>query len=141
MSWVPDDSVIEGPDAVNRIKQALSDNNIDPAGRVTTSKHKEMDKVKKRLERQGMPAGIKSWELPVLTNGGAFVFLTEVGAGAEVPVHQHTRDLFRVVISGSITLDDGTVLGSGDWMFVPKGVSYGYKGATNPGAVILHFYD
>jgi quercetin dioxygenase-like cupin family protein len=55
--------------------------------------------------------------------------------------HSHKRDLFRVVISGSITTDTGAKLSSGDRMFVPAGTEYGYTAASNPGAFLLHFYD
>jgi quercetin dioxygenase-like cupin family protein len=136
----PDDDVIEGPAAIQRIKKAINDHQVDDSG-VMTSQDRNMDRAKGALKRQNMPNGIESWSLPVLSDGGAFIFLTTAAPGAVVPKHSHKRDLFRVVISGSIILDDGKVLKSGDWMFVPKGTEYGYKAATNPGAITLHFYE
>jgi quercetin dioxygenase-like cupin family protein len=137
----PDDDVIEGPRAEAKIRKAVNDHLHNHQGGVLTSLEQGMDGVKRDLKRGNMPNGIDSWSLPVLSDGGAFVFLTTAAPGAVVPNHSHKRDLFRVVISGSIILDDGKVLKSGDWMFVPKGTSYGYKAATNPGAITLHFYE
>lgn len=93
------------------------------------------------LERREMPPGIQSWQLPFAFGGGGsvFFFLTVAQPGAIVPSHKHTRDLFRIVVSGSI-ITNGIELKSGDWMFVPKGVSYSYHAGLNPGAVTYHCY-
>ena len=76
-------------------------------------------------------AGIVApWALVMLLHFSrtAFFFLTVSEPGAIVPSHEHKRDLFRIVVSGSI-ITNGIELKSGDWMFVPKGVSYGYSAA------------
>jgi mannose-6-phosphate isomerase-like protein (cupin superfamily) len=137
--WKPDDSAIEGVPGAKRIKAALKKHGVVAKG-VMTSRDKNMHEVRHELRRSDMPPGIQQWQLPVLTQGGAFVFLTVSDPGAVVPKHSHKRDLFRIVLSGSIIVD-GKELKTGDWMFVPKGEPYSYHAAFNPGAVTLHFYD
>jgi quercetin dioxygenase-like cupin family protein len=138
--WKPDDSAIEGRPAAEKIRAALAKHHIETKNRVLTSRDDSMDEVRNELRRGDMPPGIRSWTLPVLPEGGAFVFLTVAEPGAVVPEHTHKRDLFRVVLSGSI-ITEGKELKTGDWMFVPKGTPYSYSAAFNPGAIILHFYD
>jgi quercetin dioxygenase-like cupin family protein len=86
-----------------------------------------------------MPPGILSWQLPIELDERTFLFMTVAQPGAVVPSHSHKRDLFRIVISGSIILDN-VELKAGDWMFVPKGTEYSYTAALNPGATTLHAY-
>jgi mannose-6-phosphate isomerase-like protein (cupin superfamily) len=46
-----------------------------------------------------------------------------------------------MVVSGSIVLNDGRELRTGDWMFVPAGVDYSFRGGLNsPGGIIYHCY-
>jgi quercetin dioxygenase-like cupin family protein len=66
-------------------------------------------------------------------------FMTEAAAGAVLPAHSHEADLFRVVVAGSLEFN-GVQLGTGDWMFIPKGTTYQYTAASNPGATTLHCY-
>ena len=143
--WKPDDSVIEGPPGMDRIKEALGaleSRGIDTKNRVITSRDPGMDEVRYLLRRPGMPPGIESWQLPVvLENCPIFAFLTVAQPGAVVPIHSHKRDLFRIVLSGAI-ITNGIELKTGDWMFVPKNVDYGYSATLNPGhgAIIAHCY-
>jgi mannose-6-phosphate isomerase-like protein (cupin superfamily) len=140
--WKPNDKVIEGPIGAKRIKDALEKHGIIVIGgkEVITSRDEGIDDVLYELRRPDMPPGIQSWQLPVILEKSTFVFLTVAEPGAIVPTHKHSRNLFRVVISGSI-ITDGKELKSGDWMYVPKGVEYSYHAALNPGAVTMHFYE
>lgn len=137
--WKPNDKVIEGRIGAERIKTALANHHIVIKDKVITSRDKGMDDVLYELRRPDMPPGIQSWQLPIILDEDTFVFLTVAEPGAIVPTHKHSRDLFRVVISGSI-ITDGKELKSGDWMFAPKGATYSYHAALNPGAITMHFY-
>jgi quercetin dioxygenase-like cupin family protein len=139
--WKPDDSDIDPVIGAQRVRKALKNQGvINPRAGVITSKDKGMHEARHELRRTNRPPGFQQWQLPILTEGGALVFLTVAEPGAVVPKHSHKRDLFRMVLSGSI-ITAGKELKAGDWMFVPKGKSYSYSAAFNPGAVILHFYD
>ena len=138
--WSPDDSIIEGAAARNRIRKALAKHGIRTSDdRVVTSRDKGMDDVRYHMRREGMPPGFEQWQLPVKLSGETFFFMTVAAPGAVVPSHKHKRDLFRVVIWGSIFYN-GLELKPGDWMFVPKGVEYSLSAAVNPGAAICHCY-
>jgi mannose-6-phosphate isomerase-like protein (cupin superfamily) len=138
--WKPDDSVIEGKPGAARIKTALRRRGADIKKRVITSRDPGMSDILYDLGRRDLPPGILSWQLPIAGDGGSvFFFLTVAQPGAIVPSHSHKRDLFRVVVSGSITTN-GIELKSGDWMYVPAGVTYGYSAALNPGAIVYHCY-
>lgn len=138
--WKPDDRVIEGKPGAARIKTALRRRGVNVSKRVITSRDPGMDEIRYELRRTDMPPGIQSWQLPViLENCPVFFFLTVAEPGAVVPIHSHKRDLIRFVLSGSI-ITNGIELKAGDWMFVPKGVEYGYSAALNPGAIICHGY-
>lgn len=137
--WQPDDSDIEAEVASRKIKDALEEHGIVVENRVITSRDPGMNDVRFALRRRNMPAGFLSWQLPIELDGPAHAFITVAEPGAVVPSHTHKRDLFRVVISGSIILDN-VELKSGDWMFVPSGAKYSYRAALNPGAITLHFY-
>ena len=140
-NWKPDDSVIEGKPGAARIKAALKKRRVNITNRVITSRDPGMNDVRYDLRRPDMPPGIQSWQLPFVLgeSGSVFFFLTVAEPGAVVPSHSHKRDLFRIVVSGSIIVN-GTELKSGDWMFVPSGVPYGYSAGLNPGAVVWHCY-
>ena len=138
-NWKPDDSIIEGRTAAQRIRSALRKRGIHVKDRVITSRDPGMDEVREGLRRKDMPPGFQSWQIPVALEGPAIFFLTVAEPGATVPTHSHKRDLFRFVISGSI-LTNGIELKPGDWMFVPRGTPYSYSAALNPGAIITHCY-
>jgi mannose-6-phosphate isomerase-like protein (cupin superfamily) len=138
--WSPDDSVIEGEAARSRIREALERHGLKIGDdRVTTSRDPGMDDVRAHMRREGLPPGFQQWQLPVKLSGETFFLLTVAEPGAVVPTHSHKRDLFRIVVSGSI-ITNGIELKAGDWMFVPKGVEYSFSAALNPGAIINHAY-
>jgi len=136
--WKPNDTVIEGRTGAQRIAAALKQRVSKE--KVITSRDEGMDDVLYELRRQDMPPGILSWQLPIILENTTFAFLTVAEPGAIVPTHRHSRNLFRIVISGSI-ITDGKELKSGDWMYVPKGTEYSYHAALNPGAITFHVYD
>jgi len=137
--WKADDSVVEGPKGVARVRAAVKKHRLTVKDRVITSRDPGMHDLHYTLMREGMPPGIRTWQIPFVMEGPAFFFLTVSEPGAIVPSHEHKRDLFRIIVSGSI-ITNGIELKSGDWMFVPKGVSYGYSAALNPGAISYHCY-
>jgi hypothetical protein len=138
--WKPDDSVVEERIGAERVRAALKKHGIIVGGKVITSRDKGMDDVRYELRRKGMPEGIEQWQLPIVLQGPTLAFLTVSEPGAVVPTHKHKRNLFRIVLSGSI-ITDGIELKTGDWMYVPKGVAYSYHAAFNPGAITLHLYE
>ncbi|HEY8684084.1 MAG TPA: cupin domain-containing protein [Chloroflexota bacterium] len=140
--WKPPDKEIEGPAGKERIERALKNHGIVIKDKVITSRDKGMDDVLYELRRKGMPEGIESWQLPIILERSTFGFLTVAQPGAIVPTHKHSRNLFRVVLSGAI-VTDGKELKTGDWMYVPAGVPYSYHASLNPGsgAITMHFYE
>jgi hypothetical protein len=144
-SWKPDDSAIEGSPGARKIKNVLERHGIIIVGgkQVVTSRDKGMDDIRFELMREGMPPGFVQWQLPIVFGAGTFAFLTVSEPGAVVPTHKHKRDLFRIVLSGSI-ITDGIELKTADWMYVPKGVPYSYHAAftgSAGGAITFHVYD
>ena len=131
--------MVEGPAGIRRVRAALKKHRIDLKGRVFTSRDPGMDLVRLRLKREATPDGFEQWQLPVTLEGPAFFFVTVAAPGAVLPEHAHARDLFRIVISGSIYVN-GHELKPGDWMFVPKGIPYSYSAPFNPGAITYHCY-
>lgn len=134
--YTPDDRIIEGEEGRERVARALE----KLGGGVITSRDAGVNDILFDHYRPNMPPGIDQWQLPVKLDGPALFFLTVVEPGAIVPTHAHKKALFRVVVSGSIILEDGRELRSGDWMYVPGGVDYSFRGGLNPGAVICHCY-
>ncbi len=141
--FTPNDSIIKADAGRERIRKALDEHRKkygDVAG-VVTSRDPGMIDLLYDLRRDDMPPDFQQWQLPVKLEGpGVLFFMTVVQPGGIVPTHKHERDLFRVIVSGSIILHDGRELRSSDWMFVPAGVEYAFRGGMNPGAVICHCY-
>jgi mannose-6-phosphate isomerase-like protein (cupin superfamily) len=142
--WTPDDAVIEGETGKRRIREALERHGIKTdEKRVITSRDKGMDDIRFHLRRENMPPGYEQWQLPIKLDGPVFFFLTVAQPGAVVPTHSHKRDLFRIVLWGSLTTN-GIELKQGDWMFVPAGVEYSLSAAISPnsppGAGSTHCY-
>jgi mannose-6-phosphate isomerase-like protein (cupin superfamily) len=139
-TYTPDDKPIQ-PDAARAIIKAARARLKDGGeGRAITSRDTDINDALLEGARTGMPDGLKQWQLPFEITGPAFFYITSVDPGAIVGKHSHKRNLFRLVVSGSIILDDGRELKTGDWMYVPAGVEYSFRGAHNPGAVICHCY-
>jgi len=141
--FTPNDSVIKADAGRERIKKALEDHRKkhgEMSG-VVTSRDAGMNDLLYDLRREDMPPDVEQWQLPVKLEGpGVLFFLTVVQPGGIVPTHKHERDLYRIVLSGSIILDDGRELKAADWMFVPAGVEYSFRAAMSPAAIICHCY-
>ena len=134
--YTPDDRIIEGEEGRQRVAAALE----RLGDGVITSLDPGVNDILFDQYREGMPPGIDQWQLPVKIDGPSLYFLTVVQPGAIVPTHAHKRALFRVIVSGSILLGDGRTLKAGDWMYVPAGTEYSFRGGLNPGATIFHCY-
>jgi quercetin dioxygenase-like cupin family protein len=141
--YTPDDSAIHAEKGKERIRRALEEHRSkhgEMSG-VITSRDPGMNDLLYSLRRGDMPPGFEQQQLPVSLKGPDVLFyLTTVDPGAIVPGHRHERDLWRVIVSGSIILDDGRELRSGDWMYVPAGADYSFRAGLNPGAIIYHCY-
>ena len=134
--YTPDDRIIEGEEGKRRVAEALK----KLGDGIITSRDSGVNDILFDHFRPGMPPGVSQWQLPVKLDGPVFGFLTAMDPHAVVPTHAHKRDLFRIVVSGSLILHDGRELKSGDWMFVPANVEYSLRAGVNPGAVSLHVY-
>lgn len=141
--YTPDDSGIRAEAGKERIRKALEqhrDKTGDMSG-VVTSRDPGMNDLLADLRRDGMPPGFSQQQLPVRLAGPDVLFyLTTIDPGGIVPTHSHERALWRVIVSGSIILNDGRELKSGDWMYVPPGVEYSFRAGLNPGAIVYHCY-
>lgn len=134
--YTPDDRIIEGEEGKRRVAEALK----KLGGGVITSRDRGINDILFDQFRPNMPAGVSQWQLPVKLDGPVFAFLSVMDPGAVVPSHAHKRDLFRVVVAGTLILDDGRELKAGDWMFVPANVEYSLRAGLNPGAISYHVY-
>lgn len=140
-TYKPDDKPLQPENARARVKAAIE--RLKEGGRrdrVVTSRDEGMNDALLEGKRKGFPDGVEQWQLPIELGGPVFFYLTVVQPGAVVGTHSHDRALFRVIISGSIILEDGSELKSGDWMYVPPKVRYSFRGGLNPGAIIYHCY-
>ncbi len=63
-----------------------------------------------------------------LTTGehGFHSHISEMPPGFEVPPHTHSVSELMVILDGSITVSDGTVLGAGDTAVIPAEHLYGF---------------
>jgi len=142
-TWRPDDSFLE-PSAGGEIKgarrvlDALKKAGVKTEGRIVTSRDKGMAELRTQLARENPPKGFKQWQLPVVLEGPALVFMTVAKKGAKLPDHSHKATLFRVIISGSVRAN-GKLLKAGDWMLVPAGQTYSLA-VGESGVIILHAY-
>jgi quercetin dioxygenase-like cupin family protein len=144
-SWQPDDSFLDIENGeikgVRRVKDALQRHGRHLGEGIVTSKDRDIDQVRKELLHEHTAPGFQQWQLPVALgpNRDVLAFMTVAEPNAVVPEHAHGVELFRMVISGSMFFNN-TELKAGDWMVVPKGVSYSLKAASNPGYISYHLY-
>lgn len=64
-------------------------------------------------------------------------YLVNVPPGTEVPAHSHDEDVFRLIVDGSLTINDVPVH-AGEWVVVKKGVRYVVK--TDSGYTAMSGY-
>ena len=142
-NWRPDDSFIDSEGGelkgVKRAREAQAKHNVEQGG-VILSSDPGVREATDELIRTHLPAGFKQRQLPIALgpNKDAVAFVTDAEPGAIIPKHAHRCDLFRVVISGSITTG-GSELGPGDWMYVRAGAEYDLVAGPR-GASVYHIY-
>ncbi len=129
-NWRPDDSLMKADSkgrvqGARRVVDALHKNGVSYGKRVITSRDKGVAAAQRDLKRQGMPAGVASWQIPVVfrPSGDVLGFVTRMQPGASVPTHSHDHSVVRFVFKGSLKYGRKT-LKVGDWMFVPPGQEY-----------------
>lgn len=143
-AWKPDASFREIIDdefkGVGRAKKALEAAGITLGDGVITSRDQKMAQVTEELRSASPPTGLIQWQLPIFSDDRATLYFISVAQpGAKVPPHKHGDDsIFRIVISGSLIFE-GAEFVSGEWMYIPKGVSYSYE-AGDSELVTLHTY-
>lgn len=125
-----------------RVKEALAKHGIHPGKKVISSKDPDWMKVRDTLERQGMPHGVKQWQLPtgLGPKQDCNCFLGEIEPNTVVPKHHHTVDVFRAVIDGEVevTIDgETTTLGAGDWILIRAGTDYSLRTRHKK---LIHWY-
>ncbi len=140
--WKPDDSHLEreGGVGTDAIDDVLKRHNLS-LDRIITSRDLGVDMARYEL-RKPQPPGWQSWQLPVyMRSKVTFFFLQVAQPGSILPEHEHDVAQFRLILSGHV-LYNGIELGSGDWIYTPKGAEYTLSVATNPGhnAVIAYCY-
>lgn len=84
------------------------------------------DHVQSALQRAGLdawlPEGDGKWSLPLqfLPEGG-WVELMRLAPGTALTLHRHHGEVHGLNLQGSRRLDDGRVIGPGDYVFEPDG--------------------
>ncbi len=130
-------------EGVARIKQhhALLGISAQQKQTVITSRNENSVKLRETLKIANTPKGISKSQLPVYWEGkGAQFFISVAEPGAQIKEHSHSEgDGIRFIVNGSIRFD-GQELGVGDWMFIPKGVSYSLE-VGEFGATMLYCYQ
>ncbi|MEN8651616.1 cupin domain-containing protein [Streptomyces sp. 21So2-11] len=122
-----------------RIQQAVKDAGLRTDGRIVTSRDENVEEAVKALTVDNAPAGFHKWQLPVYLNKPSHLFITVAEPGAKSSTHSHDEgDGIRFIASGSITYK-GQELTTGDWMFIPAGVSYSFE-TGRFGAVMCYCY-
>lgn len=79
------------------------------------------------LERSGlpdwMPEGEGKWSLPIafLPEGAGWVELMRLRPGVRVGLHRHTGEVHALNLQGSRRLNDGRLVGVGEYVYEPSG--------------------
>jgi anti-sigma factor ChrR (cupin superfamily) len=128
-NWRPDDSLLERNakgqfKGAQRVREALRQNKVQAANRITTSRDPGMAAARRTLKRTAMPTGVEQWQLPVpqpLDN--LMITITRMRPGVTVPTHSHKVWVFRFIIQGSLKYGNKT-LRAMDWMLVPPNQPY-----------------
>ena len=106
-----------------RVEGVVARHRLPVATRVLTSKDETVVKSLHDLTVRNVPKGFTKVQLPFVFQQSQF-FISEAEPGAHVAEHAHDGgDAIRFILDGAIT-HNGVELVAGDWMFIPKGVSY-----------------
>lgn len=94
------------------------------------------------LQRAGlddwMPEGEGKWSLPLqFIPGGGWVELMRLAPGTALPLHRHHGEVHGLNLQGERRLDDGRVIGAGDYVFEPAGNVDSWA-ATGSEVLVLH---
>ncbi len=95
------------------------------------------------LQRAGldawMPEGEGKWSLPLqfLPDGGGWVELMRLAPGTQLPLHRHHGEVHGLNLQGQRRLDDGRIIGAGDYVYEPEGNVDSWA-AVGDEVVVLH---
>ena len=79
------------------------------------------------LERSGLrdwiPEGEGKWSLPIafLPGSAGWVELMRLSPGVRVGLHRHTGEVHALNLQGTRRLNDGRVIGAGEYVYEPAG--------------------
>lgn len=143
---IPDDSLMEYKNGSlvgkEMIRKAFEQHNFNHLTEIITSKDRAVIKAQRELEVNTMPDGFRKILLPIenFTKDNLF-FISEAKPNAKCPSHSHSIDEgFRVIMAGSIKLNNGIELECKDWFYVPVNCEYNFIAGKN-GATIFHAYS
>jgi 2,4'-dihydroxyacetophenone dioxygenase len=101
--------------------------------------------VRSALQRAGLdawiPEGEGKWSLPLQflpeEDGGGWVELMRLTPGTKLTLHRHHGEVHGLNLQGSRRLDDGRVIGPGDYVFEPTGNVDSWE-AVGDEVLVLH---
>ncbi|WP_380785682.1 cupin domain-containing protein [Sphingomonas sp. R86521] len=133
-----DPSPISFAQGAVRVEGVVAKHKLETKSRVLTSKDPDVAGALKELGVTNVPTGFTKYQLPFVFDRAQF-FISDAEAGAELPDHAHDNgDALRIIVAGSVVHDE-VELHAGDWMFVPRGVSYKMK-IGRAGATMAYCY-
>lgn len=73
--------------------------------------------------REWIPEGDGKWSLPIafLPDGSGWVELMRLSPGVRVGLHRHTGEVHALNLQGSRRLNDGRLVGVGEYVYEPSG--------------------
>jgi len=95
------------------------------------------------LQRAGLdgwiPEGPGKWSLPLqfLPEGGGWVELMRLEPGTKLTLHRHHAEVHGLNLQGQRRLDDGRIIGAGDYVFEPTGNVDSWE-AVGDEVLVLH---
>ena len=99
--------------------------------------------VASALQRAGLdrwiPEGDGKWSLPLkfLADGAGWVELMRLAPGTKLTLHRHHGEVHGLNLQGQRQLDDGRIIGAGDYVFEPEGNVDSWQ-AVGDEVLILH---
>ena len=86
-----------------------------------------------------IPEGKGKWSLPLqfLPDGGGWVELMRLAPGTQLTLHRHHGEVHGLNLQGQRRLDDGRVIGAGDYVFEPVGNVDSWE-AVGDEVLVLH---
>lgn len=122
MTFNPNENTVDF--CLKRVREAADASALDINKGITTSQDPKVKEVVSRLEVTNIPSDFVKFQLPVVFDGPTTTYLSFGAPRTKVPEHSHDEGSgIRVILSGSI-IYEGLELTAGDWMYIPKGVSY-----------------